>query len=144
MTRRITTVLAAKPARRALRSGFTLVEVLVALLLVGLVLVPSSVVFHRLLEAGALLRRTLSAEVTARQMLEAAAFDASQGLPLPETAVTYPLGGVRFRLVSRYTPPEPPSPARIRVLSSWHDEPERELALVLPPTPHHASTSSPH
>lgn len=120
------------------RGGFTLVEVLVALALVGLVVIPSTVALHRLLRGSAQLRDALQAELAARQALEGAAFEALHGMRAAETTVTH-VGGTGPRIVTRCHAASPAEPAHITVEAARGDATPRLLSLVLPPAGEHPS-----
>ncbi len=95
------------------RSGFSLVEALVALALLGLVLVPGLVAMQRLLRAEARLESRLSVELLARESFEEAAWDAAHHPErMPETRVVRDAAR-RMRLVLRFRPAAPQAPARL-------------------------------
>lgn len=124
----------ARRQRVRLRHGFTLAETLVALALVGLVILPATVAFHRLLEADRRLRDDLEAELLVRHVLEQTALDLHCGLAPEAVRVTYPAGS-GVRVVARVQPAEADRPAAVSVAASRGTSVSRSAHIAVPPAP---------
>ncbi len=123
------------PTSRWTRRGFTLVETLLAVALVGLVMIPAMVTLHRMLQHDDGLDWTLRAELHAREALNATLWAQTHEQPTASLTLLHAENNT-LRTVVTHLPGRDPQPPAVEVATMSRLRPhlpERRLRVSLPP-----------